>query len=153
MYKLSVCIYLTHVLFDARQKSYEFKSLVKFGSYQKNSKSPFVGLFLENHTVSNFPIRIPLYANLDFHKKMLFSQICSNGHMRAKRVPRASERASRACEPGAIFANQAKRSLRKSSKPSKLSIVWASEASFASEWAWRSLRKSSKPSKSSKWAS
>ena len=93
------------------------------GLAEEISKSRYVGLFLENHSKSNFSIRIPLYANLGFHKKMLFSQICSNGHMRAKRVPRASERASRACEPGAIFANQAKRSLRKSSKPSKLSIV------------------------------
>ena len=116
---LSIYIYSNHVPFDASQKSYEFKSLVKFGSSQKKIKIPRLGLFLENHSKSNFSIRIPLYANLGFHKKMLFSQICSNGHMRAKRVPRAS----RACEPGTIFANQAKRSLRKSSKPSKLSIV------------------------------
>ena len=107
MYKLSVYIYLNHVPFDARQKSYEFKSLVKFGSSQKNFKIPLLGLFLENHSKSNFSIRIPLYANLGFHKKMSFLQICSNGHMRAKRAPRGSERASRASEPSAVLANQA----------------------------------------------
>ena len=73
------------------------------GLPKKNSKSPNVGLFLENHTKSNFSIRIPLYANLRFHKKMLFSQISSDGHMQVKRVPRAS----RASVPGAVLANQA----------------------------------------------
>ena len=100
MYKLSVYIYLNHVPFDARQKSYEFKSLVKFGSSQKNFKIRMLGLFLENHSKSNFLIRIPLYANLGFHKKMPFLQICSDGHMRAKQVPRASE-------SSAVYANQA----------------------------------------------
>ena len=38
MYKLSVYIYLNRVPFDASQKSYEFKSLVKFGSSQKKFK-------------------------------------------------------------------------------------------------------------------
>ena len=89
------------------------------GLPKKISKSPYVGLFLVNRAKSNFSIRIPLYANLGFHKKMLFSQICSNGHMRAKRAARASEwawcsprksskpsKASRASEPGAVFANQ-----------------------------------------------
>ena len=61
------------------------------GLPKKISKSPFVGLFLENHTKSNFPKRIPFNANLGFHKKIIFFQICSYGHMRAKRVPRASE--------------------------------------------------------------
>ena len=55
MYKLSVCIYLNHVPFDARQKSYEFKSSVKFGSCQKKSKSEYVGRFL------NF-----MYKSIDF---------------------------------------------------------------------------------------
>ena len=54
MYKLSVYIYLNHVPFDARQKSYEFKSLVNFGTSKKNSKSPQVGRFYENHAKSNF---------------------------------------------------------------------------------------------------
>ena len=81
MYKLSVYIYLNHVAFDARQKSYEFKSLVKFGSSQKKIKISRLGLFFENHSKSNFSIRIPLYANLSFRKKMLFFQISSNGHM------------------------------------------------------------------------
>ena len=128
MCKLSVYIYSNHVPFDARQKSYEFKSLSKFGSSQKKIKIRCIGLFLENHTKSNFSIRIPLYAKLGFHKKMLFSQNSTYGHMRAKRVPRASEssavysnqanlankawserakRASRASEPCAVFANQA----------------------------------------------
>ena len=40
MYKLSVFIYLNRVSFDARQKSYEFKSLVNFGTSQKNFKIP-----------------------------------------------------------------------------------------------------------------
>ena len=40
MYKLSIGIYLNHVPFDARQKSYEFKSSVNFGSFQKNFKIP-----------------------------------------------------------------------------------------------------------------
>ena len=31
MYKLSVCIYLNRVPFDARQKSYGFKNLAKLG--------------------------------------------------------------------------------------------------------------------------
>ena len=87
MYKLRVYIYLNHVPFDARQKSYELKSLVKFGSSQKQIKIPLLGLFLENQTKSNFSIRIPLYANLGFYKKMLFSQICANGYMRAKQIP------------------------------------------------------------------
>ena len=81
MYKLSIYIYSNHVPFDASQKSYEFKSLVKFGSSQKKIKIPLLGLFLETHTKSNFSIRIPLYANLSFRKKMLFFQISSNGHM------------------------------------------------------------------------
>ena len=38
MYKLSVYIYLNRVLFDARQKSYEFQILVKFWSSQKKFK-------------------------------------------------------------------------------------------------------------------
>ena len=84
MYKLSVYIYLNHVPFDARQKSYEFKSLVKFGSSQKKFKIPFVKRLSVNHAKSNFSIRIPLYANLSFRKKMLFFQISSNGHMWAK---------------------------------------------------------------------
>ena len=85
----------------------------KFGSFQKKIKIPRLGLFFENHSKSNFSIRIPLYANLDFYQKMSFLQICSNGDMRSKRAPRASERASRASEPsfvsesGAVFANQA----------------------------------------------
>ena len=91
MYKLTIHIYSNHVPFDASQKFYEFKSLSKFGSFPKKIKILLIGLFLENHTKSNFSIRIPLYANLGFHKKMLFSQICSNGHMRAKRAARASE--------------------------------------------------------------
>ena len=103
MYKLSVCIYLNRVPFDARQKSYEFKSLVNFGSSQKKIKIPPIGWFLENHPKSNFPKRIPFNANLGFHKKMSFLQICSNGHMRAKRVPRASE-------SSAVYANQANQS-------------------------------------------
>ena len=100
MYKLSIYIYSNHVPFDARQKSYEFKSLVKFGSSQKKIKIRLIGLFLENHTKSNISIRIPLYANLGFHKKMLFSQICANGYMQ---VPRARE-------SSAGYANQAKQS-------------------------------------------
>ena len=40
MYKLSVYIYLNHVPFDARQKSYEFKSLVNFGTSEKKIKIP-----------------------------------------------------------------------------------------------------------------
>ena len=40
MYKLSVYIYLIHVPIDARQKSYEFKSLINFGTSQKNFKIP-----------------------------------------------------------------------------------------------------------------
>ena len=40
MYKLRVCIYLTHVPFDASQKSYEFKSSVNFGTSQKKIKIP-----------------------------------------------------------------------------------------------------------------
>ena len=75
---------------------------MEFGTSQKNSKSSYVGVISVNHTKSNFSIRIPLYTNLGFRKKMRFSQICSNGHMRAKRVPRAS----RASEPEAVFANQ-----------------------------------------------
>ena len=70
MFKLTIYIYSNRVRFDARQKSYEFKSLVKFGSSQKNFKIPRLGLFLENHSKSNFSIRIPLYANLGFRKKM-----------------------------------------------------------------------------------
>ena len=77
------------------------------GLRKKISKSPYVGPFSPNHTKSNFSIRIPLYANLGFQKKMLFSQIRSNGHMRAKRLQRASKRASRASEPVAVFANHA----------------------------------------------
>ena len=161
MYKLSVYIYLNHVPFDARQKSYEFKSLVKFGSFQKKFKIPRLGLFLENHSKSNFSIRIPLYANLGFHKKMLFSQICSNGHMRAKWVPRASERASRASEPGAVIAIQANQANQKwslytkqtnqanqawSERAKRASRVSDSSAIFANQ-AKRSLRRSSKPSK------
>ena len=84
MYKLSVYIYLNHVPFDARQKSYEFKSLVKFGSFQKKFKIPIEKRLLVNHAKSNFSIRIPLYANLSFHKKMIFFQICSDGYMRAR---------------------------------------------------------------------
>ena len=38
MYKLRVYIYLNHVPFDASQKSYEFKSLVKFGASQRKIK-------------------------------------------------------------------------------------------------------------------
>ena len=67
------------------------KVLSNLGLPKKISKSPYVGRFSVNHAKSNFSIRIPLYANLGFHKKMLFSQICSNGHMRAKRAARASE--------------------------------------------------------------
>ena len=40
MYKLSIYIYSNHVPFDARQKSYEFKSSVNFGTSQKNFKIP-----------------------------------------------------------------------------------------------------------------
>ena len=38
MYKLSIYIYSNHVPFDASQKSYEFKSLVKFVTDQPNLK-------------------------------------------------------------------------------------------------------------------
>ena len=61
MYKLTIYINSNHVPFDARQKSYEFKSLVNFGSSQKNSKSPYVGLFLENHAKSKSPYRYPSF--------------------------------------------------------------------------------------------
>ena len=113
MYKLTIYIYSNHVPFDEVKSLMSLKVWANLGLSKKNSKSSYVGLFLENHTKSNFSIRIPLYANLGFHKKMSFLQICSNGHMRAKRAPRASERASRASEPsfvsesGAVFANQA----------------------------------------------
>ena len=40
MYKLRIYIYSNHVPFDARQKSYEFKSLINFGTSQKNFKIP-----------------------------------------------------------------------------------------------------------------
>ena len=40
MYKLTIYIYSNHVPFDASQKSYEFKSLSKFGSFQKKFKIP-----------------------------------------------------------------------------------------------------------------
>ena len=52
--KLSIFIYLNHVRFDVCQKSYEFKSSVKFGTSQKNSKSPKVGRFLDHRAKSNF---------------------------------------------------------------------------------------------------
>ena len=138
MYKLRVYIFSNHVPCDASQKSNELKVWLNLG-LSKKKKSQYVGLFLENHTKSNFSIRIPLYANLDFHKKMLFFQICSDGHMRVKRVPRASEssavyvnqaslanwawseRASRASEPGAVFANQANQ-------------AWSELAKRASSW-------------------
>ena len=97
MYKLSIYIYSNHVPFDASQKSYEFKSLVKFGSSQKKIKILLLGLFLENHSKSNFSIRIPLYANLGFHKKMSFLQICSNGYMSSasERVERSFRKSSK----------------------------------------------------------
>ena len=53
MYKLRVFIYLNHVPFDSRQKSYEFKSLVNFGTSEKKSKSPKVGRFSKNHAKRN----------------------------------------------------------------------------------------------------
>ena len=40
MSKLRLYIYLSHVPFDVRQKSYEFKSLINFGTSQKNFKIP-----------------------------------------------------------------------------------------------------------------
>ena len=40
MYKLRLYIYLNHVPYDARQQSYEFKSLTNFGTSQKNFKIP-----------------------------------------------------------------------------------------------------------------
>ena len=40
MYKLTIYIYSNHVPFDARQKSYEFKSLINFGTSQKKFKIP-----------------------------------------------------------------------------------------------------------------
>ena len=106
------------------------------GLPKKISKSPYVGLFLENHTKSNFSIRIPLYANLGFHKKMSFLQICSNGHMRAKWVPRASERASRASEPGAVIAIQANQANQKWSlytkQTNQANQAWSERAKRAS---------------------
>ena len=91
------------------------------GLARKIWKSPKVGLFLVNHAQSNFYNEIPIHANLDFHQKIGFSQICSNGYMRAKQVPQANESSavyanqavSEASKSGAIFANQAKQKLSK----------------------------------------
>ena len=58
MYKLSVYIHMNHVPFDARQKSYEFKSLVKFGSSEKKFKIPFVKRLSVNHAKSIFHSKI-----------------------------------------------------------------------------------------------
>ena len=114
------------------------------GFPNKILKSSYVWLFLENHTKSNFSIRIPLYANLGFHKKMLFSQICSNGHMRAKRVPRANERASRASEPSSVPANQANQENQEWSLwASKSSVVYAKQANQLNQaWSERAKRAS-----------
>ena len=57
MYKLRVYIYINHVPFDARQNSYEFKSLINFGTSPKNFKIPNVGRFFENHAKSKSPNR------------------------------------------------------------------------------------------------
>ena len=45
MSKLNVYIYSNRVPFEVRQKFYGFKSLVKFGTDQQISKSPFSGDF------------------------------------------------------------------------------------------------------------
>ena len=42
MYKLTIYIYSNHVPFDASQKSYEFKSLRKFGSSKKKNQNPYM---------------------------------------------------------------------------------------------------------------
>ena len=81
MYKLSVCIYLNHVPFDARQKSYEFKSLVNFGTSQKNSKSPEVGRFSENHAKSKSPSGVS-YNFPKIYAKTRFSEL----HERASKA-------------------------------------------------------------------
>ena len=81
MYKLSICIYLNHVPFDACQKSYEFKSSVKFGTSKKKFKIPWgrtiFWLLCKKLSISggyldqNFSFFITLIW-LDFWKEMWF---------------------------------------------------------------------------------
>ena len=61
MYKLTVNIYSNHVPFDARQKFYEFKSLINFGTSEKISKSHRVARFSENHAKSKSPYGYPSF--------------------------------------------------------------------------------------------
>ena len=69
------------------------------GLPKKIPKTLYVVQFSVNHTKSNIYKEIPLNANLSSHNKILFSEICSNGYMGAKRV-------SRAIESSAFYANQ-----------------------------------------------
>ena len=105
--------------------------VLKFEQIMGPPKKKFqnVGLFSVNHAKSTFYKRIPFNEKVAFHKENLFSQICSNGYMRVKRVPLASK----SSKPKMVFASDwAWRSLRKSSKLRKSIMVLASEASFRS---------------------
>ena len=63
MYKLRVYIYSNHVPFDARQKSYEFKSSVNFGLPKKISKSPYVGRFSDFY-VKNYRFQLVIWRQI-----------------------------------------------------------------------------------------
>ena len=65
MYKLRVYIYLNRLLFDARQKSYEFKSWSNLDLPKEISKSQYVGRFSLNHDKSNFKKAIPFILFFD----------------------------------------------------------------------------------------
>ena len=69
MCKLSIYIYSNHVPFDASQKSYGFKSLVKFGTCQKNSKSPFSRDF--SKIMPNYHFLLDLFLKIFFASNLL----------------------------------------------------------------------------------
>ena len=79
MYKLRVHIYSNHVPFDARQKCYGFKSLVKFGTCQQNLKITIFRGFSKNHAKSSVFAGI-LFENIQsFFAGILFENIfCRN---------------------------------------------------------------------------
>ena len=122
------------------------------GLAKKNSKSPYVGLFLVNHAKSKFPYGVSIVFRtiyLKFTQKRELPSLraqpsrvsCTNrtstkrGQFRslqAKRTPQVSE-------PSAVYANQA----------NQANQAWRVRAKRASR-ANRSLRKPAKRSKSSR---
>ena len=125
MSKLRVYIYSNHVPFDASQKSYEFKSSVKFGSCRKNSKICICTWFFLFY-VRKYRFQVVIWSQILRFASFLKGARCTYYLGPCER----SEPREWACQA-------------QSRKSSKSSMVRASEASFASERSKRNLRKPS----------